>query len=162
MGVQKEILVRALDGSTQPGGGERVLKGGAGALAIGKPGDVLAKAFGPLVFTEIPATGTYTFGTYVEGKGILANSNDNAFYSANAAEPFGYTVTLKAGMQAAFMEYGIAVVLCRDVANILAGMNARVLPNTGYDPEKTYAADSKDVCAVEVTGFKPAAPETED
>lgn len=149
MGVQTEILGRIETTELASGVNHN---GTVGILALGKPGDILAKAFGPLVFAEVPASGTYTFGTYVTGKGILVNSNDSAFYGASAAEPFGYTITLKAGMQAAFMQYGIAVVLCRDLANIVDNMNAKVLD--GYDPTKTYGADSKDVCSVEVMGLK--------
>jgi len=164
MAVQKKILTRTLGGvapkidPAASGSGETIveveLQGGVGTLALGKPGDIWSRAYGPLVYAVVTETDV-EFGSFVEKLGILVNGND----VANESARFAPTTVLKAGQTGAFMVSGAAVVLCRNVPGILAGMNARVLG--GYDETKAadYANDKSDlyndVCVVEVNGFSP-------
>lgn len=148
MGVQKVILTRVP--SAEKIGGKDV-EGGVGTLALGKPGDIVSKAFGPLVYGEIAGDEAVEFGTFVAGKGLLVNSNDTPFYNTEAgAAPFGTTNKAMPGQTVAFMTYGTAIVKKANIAAVAAGMNARVV-TPGYDAE-TAADDG--VFEVEVTGFK--------
>ena len=158
MAVQKKILTEALAGiDEQPviyntpdasGSGEEqklALNGEVGVLALGKVGDIISRAYGPLVYA-IVSDADVKFGTVVDGYGLLVNGND----VANESARFEATDTLKAGQTGAFMVSGAAVVLCEQVEAIKAKMNARVI--YGWDGKSAYA--DGDVCAVEVNGFK--------
>ena len=156
MAVQKTILTEALTGlEAQPvvsnagAASTKTLAGTAGTLALGKPGDIWSRAYGPLVYALNDSAVDLTFGTFVAKKGILVNGND----VANRAADLQPTTTLKAGQTGAFMTAGAAVVLCSAVADILAGMNARVI--LGYDANKDYTlpANADEVCVVEVNGL---------
>lgn len=143
MGVQKKILTRYFDGSSQKvaGGEAKTLKGGIGELALGKPGDIWSRAYGPLVYAKV-VDKDIEYGTFVEGLGILVNPND----VANMAN-FSASTTLKAGQTGAFMVSGAAVVPCKAVEDIVAGMNARLVG--GYE-----AGSDTAVCVIEVNGLK--------
>lgn len=170
MGVQKVILTRTMDGSSAatlsnanpPVEGTKTLQGGVGTLALGKPGDIVSRAFGPLTYGEIAGETPVEFGTFVAGKGILVNSNDVPFYNTTAdangvVNPFGTTNVAMPGQAVSFMVYGTAIVKNSALAGIMAGMNARVV-TPGYDAEAEYA--DGEVFEVEVTGFKAAAAAT--
>ena len=151
MAVQKKILTEALVNiAEQPvilnDGSEATKKvsGEVGALALGKPGDVWSRAYGPLVYAVPPLTEAVEFGTVVDGYGLLVNGND----VANESPRFEPATALQPGQTGAFMVAGAAVVLCKNVEDILAKMNARVI--MGY----TEDYEANDVCVVEVNGFK--------
>lgn len=156
MAVQKEILTETLTGlAAQPVvsnagvASTATLAGKVGALALGKPGDVWSRAYGPLAYALNNSDQDLTFGTFVAGKGILVNPND----VANLAPGLEPSSTLKAGQTGAFMTAGAAVVFCSAVADILANMNARVI--LGFEADKDYTSDAykNDVCVVEVNGL---------
>ena len=166
MGVQTEILTRQMSGKPasavkyngEPYGsdsdsGTLTLQGGVGALAIGKPGQVVARAFGPNVYA-LSFEEDKKFGTAVElpdrTYGVLVNSDDVAF-TADKPNSFGYSDTLQAGQVGEVMTYGICVVQNgtedepkKYLEEVLAKMNARVL----YEGSK--------LSEVELTGSKPA------
>ena len=158
MAVQKKILTEAVpvygkdpeviyngDDSGESGEGTLPLNGKVGALALGKPGDIWSRAYGPLVYA-IVSNKDVKFGTLVEPYGVLVNGND----VANESARFEATDTLKAGQTGAFLVSGAAVVECAAVAAIKEKMNARVV--YGWDGKSEYAEG--DVCAIEVNGFK--------
>lgn len=151
MAVQDKILtaVPAYAGTAKKKGSdtEVALQGAVGILAIGKPGDITSKAFGPIVTPGIVATAECEkFGTYIAGKGILVNSND----VANMAN---YDENFKAakGQTVGYLTYGTCVAFGSDLTNIQAAMNVRVI----HGAKETYAAT--DLVDIEVTGFKAAA-----
>lgn len=145
MGVQKTILTRTQTATL----GDKSLEASLGTLALGKPGDIWSRAYGPLVYATVEGT-DQTFGAFVADKGVLVNPND----VANMAN-FDKSNTLKAGQTGAYLVSGAAVVFCKQVAAILAGMNARVIAG-GYASGTDYA-NSDEICVVEVNGFKAGA-----
>lgn len=156
MAVQKVILTETLTGledqpviynetgSSESKEAKLALSGSMGALALGKPGDIWSRAYGPLVYAMPGLAEAVEFGTVVDGYGLLVNGND----VANESPRFEATTKLAPGQTGAFMVSGAAVVLCKNVADILDKMNARVI--MGYTEE--FAEN--DVCVVEVNGFK--------
>lgn len=148
MGVQKEILTSQgpeIVLNPAPGAADKKFVGGVGTLAIGKPGDIVARAFGPLTYAEVLGD-DIEMGTFVEGKGVLVNSND-----VPNRQNFDENLVVKAGDTAAFMTYGTCVVLGKNVQAILDGMNARVVYGGEVIDDDAHAYE------VEVTGFKAAA-----
>lgn len=150
MGVQTKILttVPAYAGTAPKKGVEEevALQGAVGTLAIGKPGDITSRAFGPVVTSGIVATeGGEKFGTYVEGKGILVNSND----VANMAN---YDQNFKAmpGQVVGYLTWGTCVAFGSALSDIEAAMNVRVI----YGKKDSY--EDTDLVDIEVTGFKAA------
>jgi len=159
MAVQQKILttVPAYAGSAKKkpaGGGESQtvsLAGGVGTLALGKAGDVVTRAYGPvarsfMVEASDLTDGELEFGTYVAGKGILVNPNDCAGFSAAIATPFD-TKSLKKGQVGTFLVSGACIVTKAQVAAIAAGMKVQNL--YGY----TATMANTDVCEIEVNGF---------
>lgn len=148
MAVQTKILseVPAYAGTAKKGDQDVALQGKVGILAIGKPGDITSRAFGPVVTAGIVATeGGEKFGTYVANKGIVVNSNDVANmknYDENFMAAKGQTV--------GYLTFGTCVVYGSQVATILGAMNARVI----YGAKESYGAT--DLVDIEVTGFKAA------
>lgn len=148
MAVQEKILSATPEyaGTAKKGEQDVALQGKVGILAIGKPGDITSRAFGPVVTAGIVATeGGEKFGSYVANKGIVVNSNDVANMS-------NYDENFKAakGQTVGYLTYGTCIVYGSDVAAISAAMNARVI----YGAKESYGA--KDLVDIEVTGFKAA------
>lgn len=79
MGIQKEILTRKITTDVKVAVGEQTLTlaGDVGTLALGKLGDVIATAYGP-VTKAVTLTADAEFGDFVEGAGIVTNSDDIA------------------------------------------------------------------------------------
>lgn len=146
MGVQKTILTRSLTATLKVGQTDKTLEADVGTLALGKPGDIWSRAYGPLVYATVEGA-NQTFGAFVATKGVLVNPND----VANMAN-FESSNTLKAGQTGAYLVSGAAVVFCKQVSDILTGMNARVIAG-GYDSATDYT-NSDEICVVEVNGFK--------
>ena len=147
--VQKKILTRQV---TIPSGiHDKNFTFEVGALALGKPGDIITRSYGPICRTAPVPTGGKAFGDFVEGLGILVNSNDCAGIGGALAageNPFD-TKTLKAGQLGTFLTAGACVVLNSQVPAIEAAMNV------------TYQEDGgsvqTDVTVIEVNGFKATA-----
>ncbi len=156
--VQTKILTRELDGSnvdvvTRDGSeaseATMALQGGVGTLALGKPGDVIETAYGPVARPYRVAADT-AFGTFIANEGILVNANDcPGIAGSGDPNPFD-TKTLKAGQLGAVLVSGGVVVLGSQVAAIKAAMNV----NFTDAPESPVATE---VYVIEVNGFKPAA-----
>lgn len=146
MAVQEKILtaVPAWAGTAKKGDADVALQGAVGILAIGKPGDISSRAFGPVVTSDIVATDAgEKFGTYVSKKGILVNSNDVANlknYDENFVAAKGQTV--------GYLTFGTCIVFADDLENIAADMNVRII----YGKKDAYA--DGDLVDVEITGFK--------
>lgn len=125
MAVQEKILsaVPEYAGTAKKAGVDTALEGKVGILAIGKPGDITSRAFGPVARSGIVATeGGEKFGTYVANKGVVVNSNDvanMANYDENFKAAKGQTVS--------YLEYGTCLAWTSALAAIEAGMNARVI-----------------------------------
>lgn len=181
MGVQKEILTRTVtpvdpqkvvpnsDQAMAP----QPLGGRVGTLAIGKPGDVVSRAFGPLTYAEVTKDeDAVEFGAFVADKGVCVNSND-----VPNRTNFEENLVVKAGDTAAFMTYGTFVTTADKLPAINTGMNARIVYPAGTDiaavvsdvngkataasaqeptdqAKAAYAALKKVAYEVEVTGFK--------
>ena len=149
MAVQEKILTAVPEyaGTAKKGDADTALQGAVGILAIGKPGDITSRAFGPVVSSGIVATdGGEKFGTYIDGKGVLVNSNDVANMS-NYDENF----MAAKGQTVGYLTYGTCVAFASDLENIKAAMNVRVI----YGAKEEYAEG--DLVDIEVTGFKAAA-----
>ena len=168
MAVQNKVLTRTLDGSTitkwidatgTEQTGSKTLQAQVGDLALGKPGDIYSRAYGPVAYTFGDLTNDTEFGTFVADKGILVNGND----VANESAKFEPSTVLRKGQVGAFMVSGAAVVLCKNVEAIKAAMNARVIQtdyltgNPDYDEsgatDYTSEEHKNDVCVIEVNGF---------
>lgn len=158
--VQKKILTRQEQATAKKisvAGEESTVNivGGVGTLALGKPGDIITRSYGPICRTARLAAET-AFGAFVEGKGILVNPNDCAGLGvapAEGANPFD-TKKLQAGQLGTFLTAGACVVLNSQVAAIEAAMNV------------TYKEDggsvNTDVTVIEVNGFASAEAESDD
>ncbi len=152
MGVQTKILTSQGPTITPVEG--KSFAGAVGTLAIGKPGDVVSRAFGPLTYAEVTGADA-VMGAFVAGKGVLVNSNDVPNRSN-----FESTITVKAGDTAAFMTYGTFVTTGDKLAAINTGMNARIVYPFAADGSaldiatETETADATAAYEVEVTGFK--------
>lgn len=149
MAIQKEILQRPVTATVKKIGEDGAvvdaeLTGGVGALALGKVGDVMTRAYGPVARAAVVEEET-AFGTFVEGKGILVNPGDCAGLSTDLPNyPFD-TKTLKKGQVGTFLVSGACVVLCSEVEAIAAAM--KVQDVYGYTDKEG------DVCEIEVNGF---------
>ena len=130
-----------------------------GALALGKLGDVIVTAYGPVAkayqVAEETGFGALVTETSGEGEqattktiGILVNSDDCAGIG-NAVTPFD-TKTLKKGQVGTVLISGGAVVLAKDLADIEAAMN--VVDVIGA--EATDEDDETAVVGVIVNGVK--------
>lgn len=152
MAIQKEVLwVKAdgshpkyMDGTTEKT--DKPLEGSKGVLAIGKAGDVISRAYGPVVRAEI-LTADANFGAYVEGKGILVNSGDCAAISLQ----FETVKGLKKGQTGSFLVSGACVVPGTAVQTIADAMVVQYLDKDWFTDDATTR--SKSVYEIEVNGF---------
>lgn len=145
MGVQKKIVKRVVDcGTITIDGEQKAIKASTGANALGVPGDVADLAFGPVVHTEVLEADA-VIGTLVADKGVLISPHEYALMGG-----LGPSMKLMKGMVGEFMTAGHVKVYCKDVADILAAMNGKVL----YGKDDTSA--DTDICVIEVLGFKAA------
>ena len=139
--VQKEILTRQVEAKIS---GTQTVKAGVGTLALGKAGDVVTRAYGPVVRAAMIEADEAAFGTYVEGKGILVNPGD----CAAIGYKFETVKTLKKGQVGSFLVSGACIVKCSEVSAIAAAMKVQDLIGWSAD------AGENDVCEIEVNGFE--------
>lgn len=135
MGIQKKILTRLEtvedvkcvknDGTV----GTADIKSGVGTLALGKLGDVFATAYGP-VTKAVTLTANAKFGDFVEGAGIVTNSDDVA--GIGTTNMFD-TDTAKAGQVVSMLVSGGVVVDQAKLATLATKMN--IVAKFGEDEE---------------------------
>lgn len=142
MGVQKEILKRTMTQTLKVGDKTVSFTTATAALAGGIPGKIYDVAYGPVAHTS-NLTADAEIGSYVEGKGVIINAPEYALVGGLTP-----SLVLKANSVASFLTAGHIWVKCGKVAEILAGMNGRVL----FGKDDDSKAD--DLCVVEVNGFK--------
>lgn len=137
--VQKEILTRQMQATV----GSDTVKAGVGTLALGKAGDIITRAYGPVVRAAIIDTDTAEFGKFVDGKGILVNTGDCAAIGTQ----FETVKTLKKGQTGSFLVSGACIVKCNEVSKIAEKMKVQYLD--GW----SATAGANEVCEIEVNGF---------
>lgn len=162
MGVQKVILKRAPYPATTIDG--KPLSSATGAQALGVPGDVADLAFGPVAHTAA-LDADATFGTYVEGQGILISPREVARVAVAAGQtPLDASLVLQAGQVGTFMTAGHVVMKKTDADYALTKMTGSIIKWPGYENDTLSDSDDSDdsegdadtdgLVVVEVLGFK--------
>lgn len=143
MGTQKKVLSKV---ETIAVSDSKNLLASRGVLALGKPGDIITRAYGPVVRSAMLAADA-DFGTYVADKGILVNSGD----CAGVGYKFDTVKGLKKGQVGSFLVSGACVVEGKAVQAIANAMVVQYL-DEDYAKGESHTADT-DVYVIEVNGF---------
>ena len=163
MGLQKEILRRTFEGTVKVQTGvdaqgnpvyeNKTYSVGTAALIGGTPGQIYDVAYGPVVHTTTLAAAA-DIGSFVEGQGIIINAPEYALYGTGVGQgaALAPSLTLPAGSVVSCMTAGHVWIQYKNLATILAKMNAAVIW------QQDGATDDNDLLAVEVNGMKAYGP----
>ena len=163
MGLQKEILRRTFEGTVKVQTGvdaqgnpvyeNKTYSAGTAALIGGTPGQIYDIAYGPVVHTTTLAAAA-DIGSFVEGQGIIINAPEYALYGTGVGQgaALAPSLTLPAGSVVSCMTGGHVWIQYKNLATILAKMNAAVIW------QQEGATDDNDLLAVEVNGMKAYGP----
>lgn len=181
MGLQKKILKRTFEGEVQvtrpkKDGSGKIIKDengnivyetvtqnytfGTAALIGGTPGQIYDVAYGPVVHTTT-LTAPADIGSFVEGQGIIVNAPEYALYGTVREVADGTlqggalapSLTLPTGTVVSCMTAGHVWIQYKNLATILAKMNAAVIW------QQANATQPEDLLVVEVNGMSSYGPD---
>jgi len=154
MAVQTKILKRYETFTfDKASGGTFQFKSGTGVLIGGTPGQIYDVAYGPVVHTTTLAEAA-DIGSFVEGQGIIVNAPEYALYGTGVAQggAIAPSLSLPAGTVVSCMTAGHVWIQYKNLATILAKMNAAVIW------QQEGATNPNDLLVVEVNGMSSYGP----
>lgn len=164
MGLQKEILRRTFEGTVKVQTGvdaqgnpvyeTKKYSARSAALIGGTPGQIYDVAYGPVVHTTTLAEAA-EIGAFVEGQGVIVNAPEYALYGTGIGQgaALAPSLTLPAGTVVSCMTAGHVWIQYKNLATILAKMNAAVIW------QQKDATEDGDLLVVEVNGMKAYGPD---